>query len=73
LKKAIESKGGNLAAGFAVKMPYNYIVPSFSFKKCAISVTLKEVPVEEQKKMFSNWSKKREIILYFVHARKKGI
>lgn len=73
LKRAIESKGGNLAAGFAVKMPYNYIVPSFSFKKCAISITLKEVSVEEQKKMFSDWSKKCEVIADFVHARKKGV
>lgn len=73
LEKLIESKDGNLAAGFAVKMPYNYIKPSFSFKKCAIHITLKEVSVEEQRRMFSDWSKKLEVITDFVNARKKGV
>ncbi|MGD2249436.1 MAG: hypothetical protein PVF58_13590 [Candidatus Methanofastidiosia archaeon] len=49
LKDLIESKGGGLAGGFAVKMPYNYIIPSISFKKFCIIVTLKEVPAEEKK------------------------
>ncbi len=73
LEKLIESKGGNLAAGFAVKMPYNYIIPSISFKKIAIHITLKDVSVEEQRKMFSDWSKKLEMITDFVNSRKKGV
>ncbi|MBU7032532.1 MAG: 4Fe-4S dicluster domain-containing protein [Theionarchaea archaeon] len=73
VKREIEKMGGNLAAGFAVRMPYNYIVPAFSFKKCAVETTLKQVPVEEQTKMFSEWEKKCEVITDFINSRKEGV
>ena len=73
LKMLVESKGGDLAGGFAVHMPYNYIVPSLSLKKGALCVTLKDVPVEEQKRMFADWSKKLEIITDFINSRKRGV
>ena len=53
LEKLINSKNGKLSAGFAVKMPYNYIKPKFSFK--GTSVELEEIPKDEQKKMFIKW------------------
>lgn len=73
LKKLIEEGGGNLAAGFAVRMPYNYIVPTISFKQCAFNVTLKEVSLEEQRKMFSDWNKRLETITDFINNRKEGV
>jgi flavodoxin len=38
LKEANESREGELAAGFAVRMPYNYIIPSFNFGNPIIRV-----------------------------------
>lgn len=73
LEQLIESKGGKLAAGFSVSMPYNYIMPSISFKKFAFCITLKNVSVEKQQQMFSDWNKKLETVTDFVNDRKEGI
>jgi ferredoxin/flavodoxin len=73
LKESVEERGGSLAAGFAVKMPYNYITPSLSFDKRVITMALKEVPVEDQRKMITGWNKKREEIIDFITLRKKGV
>ena len=43
LAKALESRGGNLAAGFAVHMPYNYITPSFALRGFLSSFVLQEI------------------------------
>ena len=73
LEQLIEAEGGKLVAGFTVRMPYNYIIPSISLKKFAICITLKDVSVEKQNKMFSDWNKKLETITSFVTHRKKGV
>ena len=52
----IKSRGGQLSAGFTVKMPDNS------------SPTTRE----EQQKLFNKWKKKLEIIYHYVNARKKG-
>ena len=63
LSRTIESRGGKLASGFAVKMPYNYI---------DFSRSLREVSVEEQQEMFKGWRKKLESIHKSVDARETG-
>ena len=73
LDKMIKSCGGKLAAGFAVNMPYNYIIPSFVLRGFFKSFVLREIAIEKQQVLFANWKKKLESIYEFVHARKKGV
>ena len=56
LGEIIESRGGQLAAGFTVPMPDNS-------DPCT---------KEKQQKLFDNWKKKLEMIHQYVDARKKG-
>jgi len=72
LDNIVKSKNGKLAAGFAVKMPYNYISPTLVLKNFLKSFTLREIPIEKQQKMFREWEKKLESIYQFLKARKKG-
>ena len=52
----IKTRGGQLSAGFTVKMPDNS----------------NPTTREEQQKLFNKWKKKLEIIYHYVNARKKG-
>jgi len=52
----IKTRGGQLSAGFTVKMPDNS----------------NPTTIEERQKLFNNWKKKLEIIYHYVNARKKG-
>lgn len=72
LDKMIKSRGGKLAAGFAVNMPYNYITPSFVLNGFFKSFALREIAIEKQQELFTNWKKKLESIYEFVHTRKEG-
>lgn len=72
LGELVQSRGGQLAAGFAVHMPYNYITPSFVLKDFFSSFTLREVPVEKQQALFADAQKRVERIAAFVSARKSG-
>lgn len=69
----IKAKNGKLAAGFSVKMPYNYISPTFVLKDFLKSFTLRDISFEEQQKMFEDWEKKLEIVSQFINAGKEGI
>lgn len=73
LEQLIESKDGKLAAGFAVSMPYNYIIPSIQLGNPVIRVTLNPDPAEKQRKKFSDWKEKLETITDFVNQRKEGV
>jgi flavodoxin/NAD-dependent dihydropyrimidine dehydrogenase PreA subunit len=61
LRKIIDSLGGKLSGGFAVKMPYNYIL----FNK------LSEVAIDKRQKMFNKCKKKVEVIYEYVNAKKE--
>ena len=63
LRASMRPHGGTLSAGYAVKMPYNYITSAG---------TLLEVTFEERLKMFDGWVAKRGEILAAVKARQKG-
>ena len=73
LEQLVESRGGRLAAGFAVSMPYNYIIPSIRLGDPVIRVTLNPDPAEKQRKKFSEWEKKLETITGFVDQRREGV
>ena len=72
LGKMILKCGGKLSAGFAVNMPYNYITPSFVFKDFLKSFTLREVKMEKQEKLFSEWKGKLEILCSYISLRKEN-
>jgi ferredoxin/flavodoxin len=62
--KVVESCGGKISAGFAVKMPVNNIsLPSFIY-----SGTIRD----KEQEMFADWHKKRDFICEYVSARKEG-
>jgi ferredoxin len=74
LSKIIKDRGGDLAAGFGVRLPYNYLFPaSFSIKKMAVIVKLRILPDEKQKEMFDAWPEKLSEILEAVKSEKRGI
>ena len=68
----VKSRGGELAAGFAVHMPYNYVTPSLVLRGFFSSFTLREVPIEKQQALFAAAKKKVEAIAAFVSARQAG-
>jgi len=68
----IQARGGQLAAGVAVNMPYNYITPSFVPKGFLSSFTLREIGVEKQQALFAGAQKRVEHIAACVNARKSG-
>ena len=71
LADMLKKKGGRLAAGFGVHMPYNYITPSLgkSFYK---SFKLRETDLEKQRKMFFNWHLKCRKIYEYVLTKELG-
>jgi NAD-dependent dihydropyrimidine dehydrogenase PreA subunit/flavodoxin len=73
LAKLIEPYGGELAAGFGVHMPYNYITPSFNLKDFFGSFTLREIDPEKQQILFSEAHSKLDRIATFVNGRQTGI
>jgi len=72
LEKIIASGGGKLSGGFGVKMPYNYIIPSFSFRKFSFLIRLKTISEIQQKRMFFDCKKKLDRICDYVKTRKEG-
>ncbi|MGE5677948.1 MAG: EFR1 family ferrodoxin [Pseudomonadota bacterium] len=72
LGKLIMAKKGELSVGFSVKMPYNYISPTFVLKDFLKSFTLRETSLEKQQEMVRDWERKVEIVSQFINARKKG-
>lgn len=71
LQKQLEARGGELAGGFSVLMPYNYISPS-SLKNFYGSFALRPVSTEIQQKMFTRWQEQVKQISDYVLQRKTG-
>ena len=72
LSQLIEARGGELAAGFGVHMPYNYLTPSFVLRNYLSSFTLREIPYEKQHALFALAPKRIESIAEFVSAGMSG-
>lgn len=62
LEGLIRARGGRLAAGFAIHMPYNYLTPSPVLKGFLRSFTLRQIPIEEQQALFDAWQARVEPI-----------
>lgn len=71
LDNILRTKGGKLDAGFAVKMPYNYITPSFAIKNFYSTFTLREIDIDKQQKMFRQWENKLESVCQIIESKKK--
>ncbi len=63
LRAAIRPHGGTLSAGYAVKMPYNYITSAG---------TLLEVSFEERLRMYDAWVARKGDIVKAVKQRQRG-
>jgi Pyruvate/2-oxoacid:ferredoxin oxidoreductase delta subunit/flavodoxin len=72
LDTAIKARGGRLAAGFAVHMPYNYITPSFAVRGFLSSFVLREVAAEKQQALLADSKRRIEEMSDFVAARRAG-
>jgi ferredoxin/flavodoxin len=71
--KIINEKGGILAAGFSVQLPYNYIIPSYKAEKKSFQIILRQVSFEKQKGLIEAWLEKLDSIAEYVKALKSGI
>ena len=72
LSNLIHSNGGRLAAGFAVKMPYNYIIPSLKIKNFFSSFKLKKLSPVKKKQMFLRWEEKLKDICEYIQKQQPG-
>jgi len=73
LDRMVRSKNGKLAAGFAIRMPYNYVSPVFAVKDFLKKFTFREISPEEQNKLYSDCESKLERICQFVDGRSEGV
>jgi len=72
LGRLIEERGGRLAAGFGVQMPYNYITPSPVLRGFFQSFVLREIPPEEQQALFGRAKDSVVSIAESIAAREVG-
>jgi len=72
LAQSIRSRGGQLAAGFGVHLPYNYLTPPPRMKDLFNNFTLREIPLEVQQALLAAAPQKIESIAGAVTARTVG-
>ncbi len=72
LAQLVASRGGHLAAGLGVHLPYNYLTPSPVLKDFFSSFTLREIPLEKQQALFAEAQEKVAKIAAFINARESG-
>jgi ferredoxin/flavodoxin len=72
LRQLLRSRGAELAAGFGVQMPYNYLTPAPVLHGFFRSFSLREVPIEKQQALLARAKEKVEGIAASVRARESG-
>jgi ferredoxin len=72
LGQVVESRGGRLAAGFGLHMPYNYLTPSPVLRGFFRSFRLRPVPRERQQALFAAAREKIKAIAAYVSASESG-
>lgn len=72
LARLVRSRGGQLAAGFGVHLPYNYLTPPPRLKDFFNAFTLREIPGEAQQALFAAAPQKIENIAVSVNAGQSG-
>lgn len=70
-KDLIIKNGGKLHAGFAVRMPYNYINPSLNIFNFYNSFTLREVSKAKKEQMFIDFKLRQKEITNIILNRKE--
>ena len=72
LKQLVRSRGGHLAAGFGVHMPFNYLTPAPVLRGFFSAFTLREVAPEKQRALVAEAPQKIQEIAAAVKARQSG-
>lgn len=72
LQKRITAKGGGLAGGFAVKMPYNYVSPSKSLRSVFQPFKLRETSLGAQEELFTEAYVKLLAVAEYIIAGRVG-
>jgi len=72
LARLIRYHGRELAAGFGVHMPYNYLTPSPTLRGFFRSFNLREIPLDKQETLLAEASEKVETIAASILARESG-
>lgn len=67
--KFLRARGGELAAGFGVHMPYNYLTPAPRLRGFFDAFTLREIPIEKQQALLAQAPQRIEEIASAVCAR----
>jgi len=73
LADMIRQHGGELAAGFSVHMPYNYLTPVFYPRELSLAFTLRFNPPEKQQALFASWQQRLENITSFINSGRAGV
>lgn len=73
LRDLVEARGGELAAGFGVHMPYNYLTPAPVLRGFFQSFRLREVPLEKQRVLLAQALERIGAIAASVEAREWGV
>jgi formate hydrogenlyase subunit 6/NADH:ubiquinone oxidoreductase subunit I/flavodoxin len=72
LTDLIEARGGRVAAGFGVHMPYNYLTPTRIFRDMVGSFTLREISDEKRRTLIAEAPATIDRIAAYIRARKSG-
>jgi Pyruvate/2-oxoacid:ferredoxin oxidoreductase delta subunit len=72
LADMIKQQGGELAAGFAVHMPYNYLTPVVFANELRLAFTLRYIKPKKQQALFDNWQQRLVSIAEFIATRQSG-
>jgi ferredoxin/flavodoxin len=72
LAKLVAARGGSLAAGCGVQMPYNYLTPTLKLKGFFSAFTLREIPQEKQRALLDAAPARIEQLAAYVRAGKSG-
>jgi len=72
LKEMLNNKNGQLRAGFAIEMPFNYINPSKNIFNFFSSFTLREINEKEKNILFNEWKHKSKQIAEIINKQKEA-